>query len=270
MGPIDLVPDIPVPWRPPSLRQLRRRTVFQDAHSSAARWLDQRFAHAEQNLPWLKRADGIVSEYCWAGAPMFTHTLRRDRKLKLCYGPQPPVTCLRQVTIAYGFGGPLPDNLAGLAGALDDDGWSWMDRWNWRPQEITRAWLAAAGREASLSARWHHRPGLEPPPLLWDTVPELRRWHEPTPSLSLAWTSQGEPGQELQRLPHQRPRGSWPCRPVTYISRPDRESITSLAATVLASHEHAVVISIHAMYYQNEDARTGPGRLRKLWLPVMW
>jgi hypothetical protein len=201
---------------------------------------------------------------------MFTHTLRRDRKLKLRYGPRPPVTCSRQATIAYGFAGPLPDKLAGLARVLEDDGWSgWTHRW--APQEVTLAWLGAAGREASLGALWHHRPELEPLPLLRDTVPELRRRYEPTPSLSLVWTSQGEPGVELQvMLSHRRPRVSWPFRPVKFISRPGRESITSLAAAVLASREHAVVISMHVEYYQNEDARTGPGRLRKRWFPVMW
>jgi hypothetical protein len=58
--------------------------------------------------------------------------------------------------------------------------------------------------------------------------------------------------------------------PTRVICPPYGGTIANLAGPVLAGHKHALVISLVLGYYQNDDARTPPGRLRKQLLPVMW
>jgi hypothetical protein len=275
MGPIDFRPEFPLPWRPPSLRQLIRQPGFRDVRGQAAGWMNQRFAALQGPLPWLERASDMVTDFCSVGAARFTHRIRR-RKVVLCRGPKPPVSCWREVTVTYGFGGSRAVRLAELITVLQDDGWAdWKHRF--AAQEISHAWLAAAGHDNSLRASWRYRPGLEPPPVLQDDDPELHFSHKPTPGLRLAWMSSSEPDAQAKAMARDdrpifsaRSFRSWPFRPTQVICPPYRGTTASLAGPVLADHEHALVISLYLGYYQNDDARTPPGRLPKQLLPVMW
>jgi hypothetical protein len=276
MGPIDLWPELPFAWRPPSLRQLIRQPGFREVREHAAAWMNQRVAVLHEPLPWLEHADGTVTDFCSVGAAQFTHRARLSRKLVLCRGPKPPVTCWREVTVAYGFEGPRAERLAELIAVLQVDGWADWKHW-FTGQEITRAWLEAAGHDNSLRASWRYRPGLEPPPVLQDDDPELHFSHKPTPGLRMRWMSSSEP--DAQAGAFARDDGpllsagnfrSWPFRPAQVICPPYRGNVTGLAGPVLACREHALVISLVLGYYQNDDARTPPGRLRKQLLPVLW
>lgn len=275
MGTIDFWPEFPFPWRPPSLRQLIRQPGFRDVRGHAAGWMNQRLAVLQEALPWLERADDAVTDSCSVGSGGFRHRVRRGRRLVMCRGPMPRVTCGRTVTVTYGFGGPRAERLAELIAVLENDGWAdWKH--GFAAQEITHTWLAAAGHDNALRASWRYRPGLEPPPVLQDDDPALHFSHKPTPGLLLHWMSSSDPGAQpeaLARSDRSRLRArrfrSWPFRPTRVICRP-RRGTTGLAGPVLASHEHALVISLTLGYYQNDDARTPPGRLRKQFLPVMW
>jgi hypothetical protein len=273
MGPIDFSPEFPYPWRPPSLRQLIRQPGFRDVREDASGWMDQRFAVLQEALPWLERADDTVTDFCRVGAARFTQRVRR-RRLVLC-GPKPPVTCWREETVAYGFGGSRPERLTELIAVLEDDGWADWKHW-FAVQEICHAWLVAADHDNSLRASWRYRPGLEPPPVLQDDDPELHFSHKPTPGLRLRWSSSepdaqaNAPARDDAPLLSAGSSRSWPRRPTQVICPPYRGTIASLAGPVLAGHEHALVISLFLGYYQNDDARTPPGRLRKQLLPVMW
>jgi hypothetical protein len=275
MGPISFRPELPLPWRPPSLRQLIRQPEFRDVRGHAAGWMDQRFIGLQEPLPWLERADDTVADFCSVGAAQFRHQVRR-RKLVLCRGPKPPVTCWREMTVTYGFDGPRADRLAELTAVLEDDGWADWKHW-FAAQEITRTWLAAEGHDNSLRASWRYRPGLKPPPVLQDDDPALHFSHKPTPDLRLRWMSSSELGLRAGALGRDDrpllPAGrstSWPFRPTRVACPTYRGTISGLAAPVLATHEHALVISLVLGYYQNDDARTPRGRLRRQLLPVLW
>jgi hypothetical protein len=189
-------------------------------------------------LPWLERADDTVSDFCGVGAARFTHRVRR-RKLVLCRGPRPMVTCWREVTVGYGFVGSRAERLTELIAVLEDDGWAdWKHRF--AAQKITHAWLVAAGHDNSLRASWRYRPGLEPPPVLQDDDPELHFSHKPTPGLRLRWMSFPSP----MHRPRHSPEMTGPSFPQGATGR--------------------------GRSTQNNDARTPPGRLRKQLLPVMW
>ena len=275
MGPIDFWPAFPFPWRPPNLRQLIRRPGFQDVRGQAAGWMNHRFALLQECLPWLERAGDTITDYCHVGAAQYTHRSRRGRKLVLCRGPKPPVTCWREVTVAYRFAGPRAERLAELIAVLKDDGWSDWKHW-FTAQETTRAWLAATDHDSSLRASWRHRPGLEPPPVLQDDEPPLHFSYKPVPALRLRWMSssgpdaQAEPiGGDAAPLASPGSARSWPFRP-TLVICPPQGTISGLARSALAGHEHVLAISLLLGYYQNDDARTPPGRLRRQLPPVMW
>jgi hypothetical protein len=270
VGPIDLTPDFPVPWRPPRLRALVRRSDFQETNAAAATWLEDRFRLLERRLPWLERVDSTVSDYCFVGAATYARPHHRSGPLRVPRDPRPPVTCWRDLTVAYGFSGAAPDGLAELIGALEADGWSgWKHRF--RPVMAGRDWLATAQPSGSVRAARPARPGLEPPPLLTATDPALRRRWTPVPVLALVWTPSGGREAELEsmRRRRRRPR-TWPLRPENFISQPDPRLTSGFPNTVLAGHANAVLLEIGVEYYQNEDARTGTGRLPRQWLPVMW
>lgn len=272
MGPINFWPELPIPWRPPSLRQ----PGFRDVRGHATVRMNQRFAVLQEALPWLDRADDTVTDFCSVGAAQFRQRVRRSRKLVLCRGPKPPVTCWREMTVTYGFGGPRAERLAELIAVLEDDGWADWKHWL-AAQEITRTWLAAADHDNSLRASWPYRPGLEPPPVLQDDHPALHLSHAPVPGLRLRWMSSSDPGAQAG-APARDDRPllsavrfrSWPSRPTQVMCTPSRGTIVGLADPVLAGHQHALVISLVLGYYQNDDARTPPGQLGGQLLPVMW
>lgn len=105
--------------------------------------------------------------------------------------------------------------------------------------------------------------------MLQDDDPELRFSHRPTPGSRLRWMSSSDPDAQAEALAAEDgpllSAGSsrWPFRPARLICPPYRGSIAGLAGPVLAGHEHALVISLVLGYYQNDDARTPPGRLGK-------
>jgi hypothetical protein len=242
------------PRRAPDLARLTRSACFGDTHSAATTWTDRSFELIEAGAPWLDRIGRRVSDYCATDLSSRPLSIPRD---------PPSVTCRRNVTVVYGFDGPLPGQLSELTAVLSAAGWG--DR-----HEGTTAVLQDLNRRerpvqgvAWSPAQGHRLPaGLETMPP-GRTLP-LTRWL----SLGIDWVSRGAPALQEPSLYGGRPvdplAATATCQPVQ-VDGADAGRLTSQA---LERHEHAVAVCIEMTYYLNANANARPGRLRKRLLPV--
>jgi hypothetical protein len=111
-----------LPWRPPDLARFSRTSEFQELHTAADDWIERQFTHISANVEALAPAARLVSDYGAVGGTGGTGALNLGI-LAIRHGVFAHLRFSRQVAVAYGFDGPIPDRISDLLEVIEQGGW---------------------------------------------------------------------------------------------------------------------------------------------------
>jgi hypothetical protein len=254
------------PRRQFDLPRWTRGSEFGGLHAAAVAWLDGHFEAIELRAPWLQRVGSDVWDFCKGGVS--------NPFLRIQPGSTATARCVREVSVVYGFDGPLIARLRSLDEAIPAAGWemrgavrpSWadldgahMDGTGIAAGRVSRQTRWMADRHVSL--RWHPTGAVGYPPGGEGMPP----WGESrlTPSMRVSWHSRGQERRD-RRDPN---RDREPTRNYLPLEVSQAE-VPGLLADALARHEHALRVTIHLAYYSNPNALARPHRIPRYLLPT--
>ncbi len=252
------------PRRQFNLARWAGRRKFRELRGLSVTWLDSHFGMIEQGAPWLHRVGSDAWDFCKGGVS--------NRFLNLAGGSGGGVSCIREVTVVYGFDGPLTERLRSLDQAIPAAGWelgtralpqSWADL---NPGRAAAATGLARHRTRWMTDRWvrltwYPAAALSYPPGGEGTPP----WGRPplTPRMRVTWHSRGQETR-WQRDPNTS-RGATRNYLLLEVSEP---GVPDLLQQALARHEHALTMTVHLAYYSNPNARLYRHRVPRYLLPT--
>jgi hypothetical protein len=259
------------PWRRPDLDRFAQTASFRELRSAAADWIDLQFADLEAEAAGLVRADRSVSDYGTIFGTSYRREIRLLANLRWCLGPAAWVRYQRQVAVAYGFDGGLPDQILDVVRILERAGWQPHLQTSRGGVDLTPIRSVPPGSGAAL-APWEppRGHGGGPPQLV------LGRPGEPTTALcqaSLIWATRGEPSRLTVDpvLPaHQQRAGGRTTgyQPLEFSGALLPAVVSEFAAAALERHRHAVAVLIELEYYENRTTSTRPHRLPRRLRPT--
>jgi hypothetical protein len=244
-----------LPWRPPDLARFSRTSEFQELHAAADDWIEQQFTRISANAEALVPAARSVSDYGSVHGTGGAGALNLGI-LAIRYGVFAYLGFSRQVAVAYGFDGSIPDQISELLEVIEQGGWDiHLNKARAVNGKAAGRWVGADSppHRTLIAPGWADRPGP----------------HQLPPGLvHVAWTSRTHPSHATLDVgfpANPDTREPWSYLGLEMVEPIAPTDISHFAAPALENHEHAVAVLIELDFYRalpgSTRARDVPRRL---------